>query len=87
MSPFERIVVISYGRTKSVSQESFQEILEQTERNEILRALDGANGVVSGSNGAAARLGLKRSTLQLRMQKLGIQLSRTAIDGRRQMTH
>jgi formate hydrogenlyase transcriptional activator len=28
--------------------------------------------VLAGSNGAAARLGMKRSTLQFRMRKLGI---------------
>jgi hypothetical protein len=52
-------------------------MLEETERNQIVRALEDANGVVVGPNGAAARLGLKRSTLQLRMQKLGIRPSRT----------
>ena len=61
-----------------------QEMLDATERNQILRALDEANGVVAGAKGAAARLGLKRSTLQLRMQKLGIRLSRTAVDERKQ---
>src|ERR1700733_8340053 len=66
---------------KSTSHETLQEMLEETERNQILRALDEANGVVAGRNGAAARLGVKRSTLQLRMQKLGIRLSRTAVLG------
>jgi formate hydrogenlyase transcriptional activator len=70
---------------KSASHEGLQEMLEETERNQILRALEEAHGVVAGANGAAARLGVKRSTLQLRMQKLGIRLSRTAVDGRRQM--
>src|SRR5246500_1592534 len=69
---------------KSASHESLQEMLEETERNQILRALEEANGVVAGTNGAAARLGLKRSTLQHRMQKLGIRLSRTAVDEREQ---
>ncbi len=69
---------------KSASHESLQEMLEETERNQILRALEEANGVVAGPNGAAARLGVKRSTLQLRMQKLGIRLSRTAVDERKQ---
>jgi formate hydrogenlyase transcriptional activator len=69
---------------KSASHESLQEMLEETERNQILRALEEANGVVAGPSGAAARLGVKRSTLQLRMQKLGIRLSRTAIDERKQ---
>jgi formate hydrogenlyase transcriptional activator len=67
---------------KSASHESLQEMLEEAERNQILRALEEANGVVAGPNGAAARLGVKRSTLQLRMQKLGIRLSRTAVLGR-----
>jgi formate hydrogenlyase transcriptional activator len=71
--------------TKSASHESLQEMLEETERNQILRALEEANGVVAGPNGAATRLGVKRSTLQLRMQKLGIRLSRTAVDDRKQM--
>jgi formate hydrogenlyase transcriptional activator len=67
---------------KSASYESLQETLQDTERNQILRALGEADGVVAGPNGAAARLGMKRSTLQLRMQKLGIRLSRTAVLGR-----
>lgn len=69
---------------KSASHDSLQEVLEQTERSQILRALKEANGVVAGPNGAAARLGLKRSTLRLRMQKLGVRLSRNAVDDRRQ---
>jgi transcriptional regulator with GAF, ATPase, and Fis domain len=49
----------------------------------LLRALEEANGVVRGPNGAAARLGIKRTTLHVRMQKLGIHVSRTATSGRR----
>jgi formate hydrogenlyase transcriptional activator len=67
---------------KHASHETLQEVLEEAERNRILSALGEANGVVAGPNGAAARLGVKRSTLQLRMQKLGIRLSRTAVLGR-----
>jgi formate hydrogenlyase transcriptional activator len=69
---------------RSASHESLHEMLEETERVQILRALEDANGVVAGPNGAAARLGVKRSTLQLRMQRLGIRLSRTAVDDRKQ---
>jgi len=47
-------------------------VLEDVERKQILAALQQSNWVVAGPNGAAARLGLKRSTLQLRMKKLGI---------------
>ncbi len=46
--------------------------LEDAEREHILRALNEANWVVGGPNGAAARLGMKRTTLQSRMQKLGL---------------
>ena len=46
--------------------------LQEAEREHILRALRECNWVVGGQAGAAARLGLKRTTLQSRMQKLGI---------------
>ena len=72
------------ANAKAASHESLQEMLDDTERNQILRALEDANGVVAGPNGAAARLGVKRSTLQLKMQRLGIRLSRTAVDDRKQ---
>jgi formate hydrogenlyase transcriptional activator len=50
--------------------------LEEAERRHILQALDESNWIVGGPHGAAARLGMKRSTLQSRMQKLGIQRPR-----------
>jgi formate hydrogenlyase transcriptional activator len=46
--------------------------LEEAEREHILRALRESKWVVGGASGAAARLGLKRTTLQSRMVKLGI---------------
>ena len=46
--------------------------LEQAEREHILRVLGETNWVVSGASGAAAKLGMKRTTLQSKMQKLGI---------------
>jgi formate hydrogenlyase transcriptional activator len=46
-----------------------------SERDEIVRILNEANGQVGGRNGAAARLGLKRTTLISRMKKLGINFS------------
>jgi formate hydrogenlyase transcriptional activator len=52
--------------------------LEQVEREQILRALDQSNWVVGGPNGAAARLGLKRTSLVYRMQKLGISRAKSA---------
>jgi len=48
------------------------DILEETERRHILDALQQSNWIVAGPNGAAARLGMKRSTLQKRMHKLEI---------------
>ena len=44
----------------------------EPERDAILRALKEARGKVGGAHGAAARLGLRRTTLQSRMKKLGI---------------
>jgi formate hydrogenlyase transcriptional activator len=46
--------------------------LEQADRRHILSALEASHWVIGGANGAAARLGMKRSTLQFRMRKLGI---------------
>ena len=46
--------------------------LESLEREHILRVLRETGGVISGLHGAAARLGLKRTTLQSRMLKMGI---------------
>jgi len=46
--------------------------LEDAEREHIRKTLEQTRWVVAGPNGAAARLGIKRSTLYFRMQKLGI---------------
>jgi len=47
-------------------------VLKQAEREQIVRALRESNWVVGGARGAAARLGLKRTSLAYKMQKLGI---------------
>ncbi|MDQ1409866.1 MAG: formate hydrogenlyase transcriptional activator [Acidobacteriaceae bacterium] len=47
-------------------------VLAETERQQILQALKHSNWVVAGPHGAAARLGMNRSTLQVRIRKLGI---------------
>jgi len=52
--------------------------MEDAERDHIRKTLEQTRWIVSGPNGAAARLGIKRSTLYFRMQKLGI--SRTNKD-------
>jgi formate hydrogenlyase transcriptional activator len=46
--------------------------MEDAEREHILSALRTTGWTISGPNGAATRLGLKRTTLQSRMKKLGI---------------
>ncbi len=62
------------GRSPHPKPAPAQELqtLEAADRRHILSALDASNWVIGGPNGAAARLGLKRSTLQFRMGKLGI---------------
>jgi formate hydrogenlyase transcriptional activator len=52
--------------------------LEEAERQEIVAALERTVGKIAGPNGAAALLGLSRSTLHSRIQKLGISILRTA---------
>ena len=46
--------------------------LAAAERDHILRVLGESNWVLAGPHGAAARLGMKRSSLQWKMKKLGI---------------
>ncbi len=58
---------IANGNGKSI-----RAVLDDTERRQILNALEQSNWIVAGPNGAAVRLGMKRSTLQSRMQKLAI---------------
>ena len=62
----------SAPRGEPSSPESDSGSLESVEREHILRVLTETGWVVAGPNGAAARLGLKRTTLQARMKKLGI---------------
>ena len=46
--------------------------LQEVERDHIIRALEASNWVVGGRNGAAQRLGMKRTSLVYRMRKLRI---------------
>jgi formate hydrogenlyase transcriptional activator len=50
--------------------------LNDAERQEIVATLEKTNWKVAGPNGAAALLGMNRSTLQSRMQKLGVRIPR-----------
>ncbi|HTV56228.1 MAG TPA: sigma 54-interacting transcriptional regulator [Terriglobia bacterium] len=85
----ERAVILSIGPVLNVPLSELKQVgvngqaislrqdtLEEAQRKHILEALDDTGWVLGGPNGAAARLGLKRSTLQFRMRKIGI--SRTS---------
>ena len=60
------------SKPESRARKDIRNLLEDTERKHILSVLAQTNWVVAGPNGAAEQLGLKRSTLQLRMRKLGL---------------
>jgi formate hydrogenlyase transcriptional activator len=79
----ERAVILTQGHTLFVPPAELKRpvnetggtshaSLEQVERDHILKALRESNWVIGGRHGAAARLDMKRTTLQSRMQKLGI---------------
>lgn len=60
------------GEGKSAVCEGEVETLAEVERRHIAATLHRTRGVIAGPNGAAALLGLPRTTLQHRMRKLGI---------------
>jgi formate hydrogenlyase transcriptional activator len=64
-------------RSGAIAHSSPQEpiTLEDLNREHICRTLQQTRGVIMGPNGAAARLGIKRTTLYSRMRKLGISRS------------
>jgi formate hydrogenlyase transcriptional activator len=62
--------------TDNHSDGNLRTTLDEVERQRILTALKSANSKVSGPHGAAALLGIKRTTLLSRMQRLGISVSR-----------
>lgn len=78
----ERAVIVSQGPvlvideldppTKKVDGKDSPRTLADAERSHIIETLGQTNWVLAGKLGAAARLGMKRSTLQHRMKKLGI---------------
>jgi formate hydrogenlyase transcriptional activator len=82
----ERSVILSRGETLQVAMPEIGERSalvasaspipkhsRATERQAIIKALEEARGQVGGPDGAAARLGMKRTTLQSRMRKLNIE--------------
>jgi len=76
----ERSVILSPGRSlraplgelKVALEIGSQGTLEAQEREHIVRALRESGGMISGPRGAAARLGIKRTTLQSKLQRMGI---------------
>jgi formate hydrogenlyase transcriptional activator len=77
----ERAVILTSGSTLQVQVRELKRgpvgenvvTLETAERDAIVRALRDAGGKVGGDQGAAAKLGMKRTTLQAKMRKLGIE--------------
>jgi formate hydrogenlyase transcriptional activator len=77
----ERCVILTQGQTLKVPVEELTPLsnpaqtmttLEEAEREHILRTLQESNWVIGGALGTAAKLGMKRTTLQYKIQKLGI---------------
>jgi formate hydrogenlyase transcriptional activator len=78
----ERAVILTQGtelrvplkeiKRSAVSVATSGSTFEDAERQAIVEALKASEGKISGIGGAAARLGLKRTTLQNKMRKLGV---------------
>ncbi len=77
----ERSVILTHGSALQVpvgelgsngSAAPVVDTREANDRDEILRILKGTKGRVAGPHGAAARMGIKRTTLISRLKKLGI---------------
>jgi formate hydrogenlyase transcriptional activator len=88
----ERAVIRSSGQrleipieeltARACSNSLMSHTLAETQRSLILSVLEQTKGIISGPNGAASRLGLPRTTLVSRMQKLGIVQRRTILANR-----
>jgi transcriptional regulator with GAF, ATPase, and Fis domain len=75
----ERSVILSTGSVLNGSLPELTRVklsvpvtLEEAERSHIVQTLEQTDGLVGGLNGAAARLGLPRTTLIAKMKRLGI---------------
>jgi formate hydrogenlyase transcriptional activator len=83
----ERSVILSNGDVLTgslldlacASKASVPVTLEEAERSHILQMLQRAHGVVGGPNGAAARLGVRRTTLISKMRRLGIHRGQSSV--------
>jgi transcriptional regulator with GAF, ATPase, and Fis domain len=77
----ERMVILSKGSVLAAPpvelhapQEISEDNLTEMEREHIIRILQETHGVLSGTDGAASRLGIKRTTLQSMLKRFGIEL-------------
>ncbi len=77
----ERMVIMTKSRTLAappvelnMAEDVTEDNLTEMEREHIIRVLRETNGVLSGEDGAASRLGIKRTTLQSMLKRFGIEL-------------
>jgi transcriptional regulator with GAF, ATPase, and Fis domain len=76
-----RVLYVPLAELETEVKEAFESdaaessTLHEAEREHILRVLRETDGQIGGSDGAAARLGLKRTTLNSKVKKLGIERS------------
>jgi formate hydrogenlyase transcriptional activator len=77
----ERMVILTHGGVLAappVELDAPEEItddnLTEMEREHVIRVLRETGGVLSGTDGAASRLGIKRTTLQSMLKRFGIEL-------------
>ena len=82
----EHAMILTKGKTLDVhvparasSETDFTGNLEELERGHIIAVLEKTGWRIAGQGGAAEVLGLKRTTLQAKMRKLGIQRSNMAL--------
>jgi formate hydrogenlyase transcriptional activator len=76
----ERMVILTKGGTLiappvelAIPRDATEDNLTEMEREHILRVLRETKGVLSGPDGAASRLGIKRTTLQSMLKRFGIE--------------
>ena len=74
------VILINESPAPIAKRTPVRSILAEVSRDEIIQALRDTAGRIGGPRGAAARLGLKRTTLISRMKKLGIPASQESQD-------
>jgi PAS domain S-box-containing protein len=67
------------GEAPRTDARNARKAVDESERQQILGVLEETHWTVAGPRGAASRLGLKRSTLQYRMRRLGIPSKRESL--------